>query len=195
MTKKSIITVSSLTASIVLIAVISAMTLRGDKGPDFAGKNPEEIKAYFESDAFQNMNERDQLAAKKRAFGSYRRREAQTFVDQARVYSKLPPKQKIRFLDERINEFVRAAEQKQQSARQKSPGAVSRSGSGAQGGSIHTAKARARGKPSSSEGIRAWSEKMDPEQRAHILELKEAITARMEERGHQRQRNRARSSW
>lgn len=100
-----------------------------------------------------------------------------------RVYSKLPPKQKIRFLDEKINEFVRAAEQKQQSARHKGPGAVSRSESAAKGGSIHTAKARATGKTSSSEGMRAWSQKMDPEQRAHILELKEAITARMEERG------------
>jgi len=186
MAKKRMITVSSVAAGLVLISVVSAIALRGDKGLDFTGKSPEEIKEYFKSDAFQNMNERDQLAAKKRAFGSYRERQVQTFIDQARIYSKLPPKQKIRFLDERIDEYVRAAEQKQQAARQKGSGAVSRSGAGAKGGSVNTpkvAKARAARKPSESEGIRAWSERTDPEQRAHILELKEAIVQRMEERG------------
>lgn len=183
MAKKRMITVSSVAAGLVLISVVSAIALRGDKGPDFTGKSPEEIKEYFTPEAFQNMNERDQLAAKKRAFGSYRERQVQTFIDQARIYSKLPPKQKIRFLDERIDEYVRAAEQKQQAARQKGSGAVSRSGSGAKGGSVNTAKARTAGKPSESEGIHAWSERTDPEQRAHILELKEAIVQRMEERG------------
>jgi hypothetical protein len=183
MAKKSIITVSSVAAGIVLISVVSVIALRGDKGPDFTGKSPEEIKEYFKSDAFQNMNERDQRAAKERAYGSDGRRQEQAFIEQARIYSRLPPRQKIRFLDERIDEYVRAAEQKQEGARQKSSGAVSRSGSGAKGGSVNTAKARAAGKPSLSEGIRAWSEKMDPEQRAHILELKEAMTQRMEQRG------------
>jgi hypothetical protein len=183
MARRSILTVSSVAAGLVLISVASAIALRGDKGPDFAGQSPEEIKAYFESDAFRNMSERDQRAAKKRAYASYSRQQEQTFIEQARLYSKLPPQQKVRFLDDRIDEYVRAAEQKQQAARQKSPGAVSRSGSGSKGGSTKTAKARAAGETSSSEDIRAWSEKMDPERRAHILELKEAIIARMEERG------------
>jgi len=119
----------------------------------------------------------------KEAFGSYKERRVQTFIDQARIYSQLPPKQKVRFLDERIDEYVRAAEQKRQGAPQKSSGAVSKSGSAAKGGSVNTVKARAARKPSSLEGIRAWSEKVDPEERAHILELKEAIVQRMEERG------------
>jgi hypothetical protein len=181
MAKKSMITVASAVAGLVLISVASAIALRGDKGPDFTDKSPEEIKDYFESDTFQNMNERDQLDAKKRAMGSFRRRKEQTFIDQATIYSKLPPQQRIRFLDERINEYVRAAKQKQ--VQTPKSGSVSKSGSGAKGGDVNTAKARAAGKPSSSEGIRAWSEWTDPEQRAHILEFKEAIIQRMEERG------------
>lgn len=85
MAKKSLIAVSSAAAGLVLISVVSVIALRGDKGPDFTGKSPEEIKAYFESDAFRNMSERDQHAAKKRAYGSYSRQKEQTFIDQAKI--------------------------------------------------------------------------------------------------------------
>lgn len=183
MVKKNMITVSSVVAGIILISVVSAIALRGDKGPDFTGKSPEEIKEYFKSDAFQKMSEKDQGAAKKRAYGPYKHQQQQDFIEQAKIYVKLPPNQKIRFLDERIDEYVRAAGQKQQGTGQKSSGAASRSGSGAKGGSVNTAKARAAGKTPATEGIRAWSEKTNPEDRAHILELKEAITQRMQERG------------
>lgn len=183
MAKKNVVKVSSLVAGIILISVVSAIALRGDKGPDFTGKSPEQIKEYFQSDAFQKMSRKDQEAAKKRVFGPYKRKQQQAFVEEAKTYTRLPPKQKIRFLDERIDEYVRAAEQKQQGAGQKRSGAAARSGSGAKGGGANAAKARAAGKPPASEGIRAWLERTSPEERAHILELKEAMTARMDERG------------
>ncbi|MCH7917149.1 MAG: hypothetical protein IIC50_04090 [Planctomycetes bacterium] len=178
MSKKNVTLVSSIAAVIILISVVSAITLRGDKGPDFTGKSPEEIKAYFNTEAFARLSEKDQRAVKKRAFGSFKGQEQQKFVDQAKTYAKLPPKQKIRFLDEMIGKYVRGAEQKR-----KNSGVASRSGSGAKGGSVKKTKARGSGKPSASEGYRAATEKMDPLSRAHVLELKEAITARMDERG------------
>ena len=183
MAKKNVIRVSSALAGIVLISVVSAIALRGDKGPDFTGKSPEEIKEYFRSDAFQKMSEKDQRAAKKRAFGPYKRQQQQAFIEQAKIYAKLPPNQKIRFLDERIDKYARAAGQKRQGNGQKTSGAAARSGSGAKGGGANAAKARAAGKTPATEGIRAWSEKTNPEDRAHIIELKEAITQRMQERG------------
>ena len=83
---------------------------------------------------------------------------------------------KNRFLYEIIDTFGRGADQKRQGAGQKSSEAASRSGAGAQGKGGKAKKVPA------SEGYRAATEKMDPVSRAHVLELKEAITARMDER-------------
>ena len=178
MAKKSMIKVSLVSAGIVLVSVISALALRGDKGPDFTGKRPEEIKAYFSTEAFARLSEKDQRAVKKRAFGSFKGQQQQNFIDQSKTYTKLPPQQRNRFLDEIIDNYVRGAEQKQKNSR-----AASGSRSGDKGAGVKTAKARGAGKPSASEGYRAATAKMDPESRAHVLELKEAITARMDERG------------
>lgn len=181
MTKRTTLIISCTAVSLVAMSMAVALSLRGDRVPVFTGQNPDEMKAYFESDAFRKLSPRDQRTAKKRAYGAYERQQEQTFIDQAKTYAKLPPRQKIRFLDERIDEYVRAAQQKQEHMSRKSSGAAS--GSGAKGNSIRTAKARAAKKTSSSEGIRAWSEKMEPERRAAILELKEALMQRMEQRG------------
>ena len=177
MAKKNVIRVSLVAAGIVLISVVSGIALRGDRGPDFSGKTQEEIKAYFKTEAFARLSEKDQRAVKKRALGSFKGRQQQNFVDQAKTYAKLPPHQKNRFLDEIINKYARGAEQKRQGAGQKSSGAASRSGAGVKGKGGKAKKVPA------SEGYRAATEKMDPESRAHVLELKEAITARMDERG------------
>jgi len=53
MAKKSIITISSVVAGIVLISMVSAIALRGDRGPGFTGKSPEEIKEYFNPRPFE----------------------------------------------------------------------------------------------------------------------------------------------
>ena len=181
MTRRATLIISWAALSLVAMSMVVALSLRGDRVPVFTGQNPDEIKAYFESDAFRKLSPRNQHAAKKRAYGAYERQQEQTFIDQAKTYAKLPPKQKIRFLDERIDEYVRAAQQKQQHMSRKSSGAAS--GSRAKGSSSSVSKARAAKKTSSSEGIRAWSEKMEPERRAAILELKEALSQRMEQRG------------
>lgn len=88
-------------ASGILIAVVLALVLRGDVGPDFTGKTPEEIKAYFESDAFQRLKAGDQRAIKKKAYGPIYRQQEREFIERARFYCQLPP-QRVRFVDERI---------------------------------------------------------------------------------------------
>jgi hypothetical protein len=181
MTRKTTLVISCTALSLVAISTVVALTLRGDRVPVFTSQNPDEMKAYFASDAFRKLSPRDQLTAKKKAYGAYEQQQEQIFIDQAKMYAKLSPKEKIRFLDERIDEYVRAAQQKQQHMSRKGSGAAS--GSGAKGSNISTAKARAAKKTFSSEDIRAWSEKREPERRAAILELKEALVQRMEQRG------------
>jgi hypothetical protein len=182
MAKKNVIRYSLGAVGIVLISVVSAIALRGDSLPDFRGKTPEETKAYFSTEAYSRLSEKDQRAVKKRAIGSLKGRHQQNFVDQAKTYAKLPPHQKIRFLDEIIDKNARAAEQRRQGAGQNKSGATSRSGAGSKGKGGKGTGGKA-GKVPSSEGYRAATEKMDPVRRAHVLELKEAISARMDERG------------
>ncbi len=180
-TRKNIMIVAAAIAAMAVVSVGLALSLRGDKRPDFAGMKPEEIKSYFASDAFRRLNAGDQHAIKERAYGPVARQAEQEFIEQARIYSQLPPPQKVRFLDERINEFVRAAEQKQQQATRNASGAAA--GVGTKGGGVGGAKPSSPKKTFDSENYRTWSEKMDPEKRAYIMELKEALTARMEQRG------------
>ena len=182
MAKKNVIRYSLGAVGIVLISVVSAIALRGDSGPDFSGKTPEEIKAYFRTEAFARLSEKDQRAVKKRASGSFKRRQQQNFLDQAKTYAKLPPHQKTRFLDEIIDKNARGAEQRRKGTAQKRSGAASRSGAGAKGKGGKGTGGKAK-KVRTSEGYRAATEKMDPVRRAHVLELKEAITTRMDERG------------
>jgi len=181
MAKKGIIAVSSVAASIFLISVVSAIAFRGDQGPDFAGKKPEEIKAYFTSDAFRGLNTEDQRAIKEKAYGPMHQQREQEFIEQAKVYSQLPTPQKVRFLDERIDEIVRAAAQKQQQATRSA--SLAAAGAGARGGSMGATKPSDPKKTFASEDYRTWSEKMEPEKRAYIMELKEALRQRMEQRG------------
>jgi hypothetical protein len=180
-TRKNMVLAVTAIAAMAVVSVGVAFFLRGDEGPDFAGMKPQEIKAYFTSDAFQRLTAADQIAIKERAYGPISRQKEQEFIEQARFYSQLPPQQKVRFIDERINEFVRVAERKQQQAARGLSGTTT--GTGAKGGVVNGAKPAAPKKTFDSEGYRTWSEKMEPEKRALILELKEAMRQRMEQRG------------
>lgn len=120
-TRKTLIVAITASAAMAVVSVGLVLSLRGHKGPDFAGMQPQEIKAYFNSDSFRRLNAGDQIAIKKQAYGPSMRQQEQAFIEQAKTYSKLPPQKKIRFLDEK--------------------------------------------------------------KRAHIMELKEALSRRMEERG------------
>jgi hypothetical protein len=179
MTRKNIIIVSSAVAGIAVISVGLATSLRGEKGPAFAGKKPDEIEAYFESEAFRNMSKKDQIAIKKKAYAPIYLQREREFIEQAKTYAKLPPRQKVVYLDRMIDKFVSDAEQKQKIASNRTQGAETKSGN----------SKRAEGKASSAkktfapEDIRAWSEKMEPEKRAPIMALKEALRQRMKQRG------------
>ena len=120
--KKSMIIKASAVAGMAVVSIGLALSIRGDKGPDFAGMKTEEVKAYFYSDAFRRLNERDQRAIKERAYGPLARQAEQKFFEQARIYSQLPPQQKGRFLDARINEWIQAAEPKQEYAARNTSG-------------------------------------------------------------------------
>lgn len=187
MTKKSVVMVSSIAACIVVISVVSAIYLCGGKGPDFTGKKPEEIKAYFESEAFRSMNKKDQIAIKKKAYAPIYRQQEQAFIEQAKTYAQLPPQHKNAYLDRMIDKFVRDAEQKQKIAASRTQEAQTKNsnlrGARAQGGSVKTNQSSSAKKTFAPEDIRAWSEKMEPEKRAPIMALKEALLQRMEQRG------------
>lgn len=187
MTRKNIIIVSSAVAGIAVILAGLGISLRGEKGPDFTGKKPEEIKAYFESDAFRNMSEKEQLAIKKKAYAPIYQQREQVFIEQAKMYSQLPPQHKNAYLDRMINQIVRDAEQKWKNASSRTQGAQTKSGNfkgvQAKGGSIKKTQSSYANKTFRPENYRAWSEKMEPEKRAPIMALKEALRERMEQRG------------
>jgi len=177
MAKRRILAIALVAVGGVLISVVSALVLRGDAGPDFTGKTPEEIKSYFQSEAFQRLNAGDQRTIKESVYGPIKRQQQQAFIDQARVYSHLRPPQKVRFLDEWINKSV-AGKKQQQAARSTSgPARVE-----ARSDSPAAVKPTNPKKTFTSEDYRGWTEKMEPEARAYVLELKEALTRRMEER-------------
>jgi len=178
---KRLIVAASVVAGVAVVSVVLALSLCGDRGPDFTDMRPQEIKAYFESDAFRRLNAGDRRAIKERAYGPVARQAEQEFIEQARIYSQLPPTQKVRFLDERIDEFVRAAEQKQQQATRNASGPTT--GAKTKGGNAGPAQSSGPKEMFDSEDYRTWSEKMEPEKRAYIMELKEALRERMEQRG------------
>ena len=181
MTRKNIAAIAAAVVGMAVISTILALSLRAEEGPDFTGMKPQEIKAYFASDAYRRLSAEDQRAIKEKAYGPVYQQREQEFIEQARFYSQLPPSQKVRFLDERIDELVRAAEQKRQQATRSASGAATPAG--ARGGSVSAIKPSDPKKMFASEDYRTWSEKMEPEKRAYIMEIKEAMRQRMEQRG------------
>ena len=177
MTRKSVIAVSSAAVCIVVFSAVSAISLRGGKEPDFTDKKPEEIEAYFESDAFRSMNRKDQIAIKRKAYAPIIRQKEQAFIEQAQTYSQLPPQQKVVYLDRMIDKMVRNAEQKRANAPKRMQGTQIK------GDSIKTNQPSSANKTFAPENYRAATEKMTPEIRAYILGLKEALRDRMEQRG------------
>jgi len=186
MTRKRIIIVSSVIACIALISVSLAMYFDGDEGLEFAGKNPEEIKAYFKSEEFQKLNRTEKIEMKKKAYASFYHKIEQEFVDRAKTYSQLPPEKKVAYLDEMIDQMVRDAEKKRRDAIAKRAignKTESVNGDKSKGVNSNQAKPGDAKKKFSAQNYRGWSEKTDPQKRAYIMELKEAMMQRMEQRG------------
>lgn len=133
------------------------------------------------------MNKKDQIAIKKKAYAPIYQQCEQSFIGRAKTYSRLPPQHKNAYLDSMINKIVRDADQKQKNAASRTQRAQTKSsnfkGARAQGGSVKTIQPSYPKKTFAAENYRAWSEKMEPEQRAPIMALKEALRQRMEQRG------------
>ena len=179
MTTKRIIMVS---LAIACIAVGFAIYFNGDKEPDFTGKRPEEIKAYFKSEEFKNKTVNEQIAIKKKAYAPFYRQREREFIEHAKRYTKLPQPQKAAYLDKMIDQLVSDAKKKQQRYAKK----IASSGAKAaqdKPGSVNKAKPGGGKKRLSADDYRNWSEKMEPQKRAYIMELKEALRQRMEQRG------------
>ena len=182
MSRKIFITLCLTAVGFVVIPVIVAVTFNKDSGPDFTGKTPEEIKAYFNSEGFQRLGKNEQIAVKKKAYAHFDRQGKQHWVEQAKAFSKLPPQQKVAYMDEMIDKMVSQAVEKQRYTRQTASG--TKQASAAKGGYIDkSAKAGSGRNWNSPENFRSWSEEMEPEERAYIMALKEAFIERMEQRG------------
>lgn len=181
MSRKKIITISSVIGCIAVISVGLAVLFGGNEGPDFTGKKPEEIKAYFKSQEYQSLDIKEQIAIKKKAYAPYSRQREQELIEQVKAYSQLPPRQKVAYLDEIIDQMTRKTEKKQSYAKQTASGAKQVSQS--KGGNGNSAGKSSGKNWDSPEGFRNWSESMDPEKRAYIMEIKEAVMERMEQRG------------
>lgn len=190
MSRKKIIALCSTVFGLVVIPVIIAVIFKKDSGPDFTGKTQEEIKAYFKSEEYQNMNINEQIAIKKKAYPHSDRQGKQHWVEQAKTFLKLPPQQKVAYLDEMIDKMVSKAVEKQRYTQQTTSGAKQVSaakggyvGKSAQAGSSNSVKQSSGKNWDSAENFRSWSEEMEPEERAYMMELKEAFIERMEQRG------------
>lgn len=181
MTRKKLITISSAIGCITVISMGVAVFFGGDEGPDFTGKKPEEIKAYFQSQEYQSLDIKEQIAIKKKAYAPYSRQREQELIEQVKAYSQLPPRQKVAYLDEIIDQMTSKAEKKQSYAKQTASGA--KQVSQGKGGNVNSAGQSSGKNWDSPEGFRNWSESMDPEKRAYIMEIKEAVMERMEQRG------------
>ena len=181
MTKKKLITISSATVCVAAAAALLAIFWGGDKGPDFAGKNPEQIKEYFNSKEYQSLDIKEQIALKKKAYGPIKHQYEQELIEQVKTYSQLSHRQKVAYLDEMIDEIVADAEKKQSYAKKAASGA--KQAPQGKTGDVNSTKKNSGKNWDSPEGFRGWSENMDSEKRAYILELKEAMIERMEQRG------------
>lgn len=189
MSRKKFIALCSTVVGLVVIPVIVAVMFKKDSYPDFTGKTPEEIKAYFKSDEFQNMNINEQIAIKKKAYANSDRQD-KDWVEEAKTFSKLPPQQKVAYLDEMIDKMVSKASEKQRYTQKAASGAKQVSaakggyvGKSSQAGSINSVRQSGGKNWNSAENFRSWSEDMEPEERAYIMELKEAFIERMDQRG------------
>ena len=190
MSRKTFITLCSTVAGLVVISVIVAVMFNKDSGPDFTRKTPEEIKAYFKSKEYQNMDINEQIIAKKKAYAHSDRQGKQHWVEQAKTFSKLPPQQKVAYMDEMIDKMVSQAVEKQRYTQQTTSGAKQASAAkggyvdkSAQADSSNSVKQSSGKNWNSPENFRGWSEEMEPEERAYIMELKEAFIERMDQRG------------
>jgi hypothetical protein len=173
MKKKAVIGV--LTVICAGVAIWAAIAVLGNKklSPDFANKSPEQIKEYFQSEEYQKLELDEQIAIKKKVFGEEMVKAKQDFVEQAKVYAKKPENQKQAYLDELIEQYVTRPQQKYEQAEKEKQTQTKYS---------NEAEKKTE-KKFTSENYRGWSEKMQPQQRAYITELKEAMRIRMEERG------------
>ena len=178
MSKKKHTTVLVSIASIAVLATVIAISSNRSKAPDLTGKKPEEIKQYFKSEKFQSMTLKDQIAAKKQIYGPQKKKRNERFIDQAKTYSKLPAVQKNVYLDKLINEYVTRAAQKKTKTTRNTDQKDTQTKTGYSNTSSTGTKKRI-----SPEKIRGGSEKMDPQKRAYITELKNAMQRRMDERG------------
>ena len=141
----------------------------------------EQIKEYFNSEEYQSLGIKEQIALKKKAYGPINEEYDQEVIEQVKTYSQLSPRQKVAYLDEMIDEIIADAEKKQSYSKKTASGA--KQVFKGKTGNVKSTKKNSDKNWDSPEGFRGWSENMDPEKRAYILELKEAVIERMEQRG------------
>lgn len=196
--KKKIVVVSI--GVVIALPVILAFTIGGDKGPDLSGKKPEEIREYLRSEEFQGMERQERQQIARKAFEPMREQIEQEMFDRAVEYSKLPSRQKIKYLDKAIGEMQQRFKERevQRGQRQAGEGGGSREGSGAtrsDGARDGTGRPDGRrgdgggrgsgggGGGPSPERMRGRMERMEPKQRAYMTQFMEDMHKRMDERG------------
>ena len=187
MNKKKKIWTSIAIGSVALTGATIAILQSNNNDPNFTGKSPEQVKKYFYSKEFQNLPEKKQIAIKKKVYGKDNKEGHEQFITQAKTYAKLPQQQKTAYLDQLIYQYVQKDQQKKHSAQsQKQTATQLKKQASAQPKNQTTSKAgktKSADKKFTADDYRGWSEKLPPQERAYIMELKEAMQQRMDQRG------------
>gem|GEM_PF-6350742 len=170
--KQSLYVVVSLIC--VLAVVITFARNAPNLGSELADKPMAEKMEYFKSEQYQNLSDKDKRTVKKNAFGKAHKQRMTQFMDKAKAYTQLPKNEKEAYLDAMIDEMQNKKRERQ--AQIKAHGQDNKKGGPWSG-------KKRDGKQITGEQMRAWSERMAPEKRAYMMAFKEAMAARMKQRG------------
>jgi hypothetical protein len=191
-----------------MVCFAGFMATRGGEPAAIKGKTPEEIREFVRSDEFREMDQDKRREIGRAAFGQMREVREKQMIAAAEEYCRLETKaERVAYLDEKIDEISERME-KWQAARaargeagrggfggmRRPGGEGGRQRDGERGGEagqnqqhrpggegrMHGGRGR---RGPISDRIRARSERMSPEKRAIMGEVREAMFKRMEERG------------
>lgn len=169
--KKLIIIISAVLISLAAGSVVWHVARRA-KPFDATGKKPEQIFEYLQSDEFRNLDPNTRRDYARQAFG-------QMMTQRAKEYSELPPEKRTAYLDEVIDSM-----QSQRREFESRRAGFMRPRDGEPNRRTFNPSAnpsnRPRRKP---EDMRARRELTDPTTRAQMAAFRQALGARMQQRG------------
>ncbi len=165
----------SVIAAMLVTTTIAILFLAGSKNDvKITAKQPEDIRAFRQSDAFQNMDRRQRRQTMRQMFMA-------VADEQAKTYFSLPENQRQMYLDKVIDDMLKRREEFQKMREQRRAEMTEEQQQQARQRREQFRQRRGRG-PNPGR-MRARAERTNPETRARMSEFRRQLRQRMDERG------------